>query len=371
MTKPVRGVLKFKNPKINKHGSLYEPGRPFGRLKWFEVLEHYYEMLQTRAEVSIRQLAVSARISFRSARKAKEMARLGYVWLIEQGHGRVGPGSRSGLSTMAHHAHMYNLYCRNPKLPSDGYIFFMFRKFGCLLSRTTITRWFQTIGPFKGTMRFTSKFPPQKYSERNNQLLEDYLAFMMEVEDHTRLVFADEKPMKEVDLTGQVRRDPFTGEIPHVTCNANARNRYNVLAAVTLKRDVPSVQALVLEVHGNAPLFANFVGHLLATRTLQRGDIFVVDNCSIHFMGDCQFMQQMLMEEAGVLMIPLAPYYAEFNPTELVFNTLVQRMKSTLARCGMFDPKLFKEEIILELRRFTHVDIARFFDHCGYKHIYL
>ena len=74
MKKPVRGVLTLKNPKLNEHGSLYEPGRPFGRLKWFEVLEHYYEMLQTRPEVSIRQLAVSARISFRSARKAKEMA---------------------------------------------------------------------------------------------------------------------------------------------------------------------------------------------------------------------------------------------------------------------------------------------------------
>ena len=170
-----------------------EPGRPFGRLKWFEVLEHYYEMLQTRDEVSIRELALSAKISFSSARKAKEMARVGYIMLIEQGHGRVGPGSRSGLSTMAHHAHMYNLYCRNPKLPADGYIFFMFRKFGCVLSRPTITRWFKTIGPFKGTMRLTSKFPPLKYTARNNQLLEDYLGFMMYVDDHTKIVFADEK----------------------------------------------------------------------------------------------------------------------------------------------------------------------------------
>ena len=75
------------------------------------------------------------------------------------------------------------------------------------------------------------------------------------------------------------------------------------------------------------------------------------------------------MEEAGVLMIPLPPYYAELNPTEYVFNTLTQRMKSTLVRCGMFDPTRFKEEIILELGRFTHLDIAKFFNHCGYKRI--
>ena len=75
---------------------------------------------------------------------------------------------------------------------------------------------------------------------------------MTGVDDHTRCVFADEKPLKEVDLTGQVRRDPFTGDIPHETCNANAQNRYNILAAVTLKPDIVPVQALVLEAYGNA-----------------------------------------------------------------------------------------------------------------------
>ena len=76
------------------------------------------------------------------------------------------------------------------------------------------------------------------------------------------------------------------------------------------------------------------------------------------------------MEEAGVLMIPLPPYYTELNPTEYVFNTLTERMKSTLARSdGMFDPALFKHEITCELKEFTHCDVAKFFYHCGYKRI--
>ena len=74
-------------------------------------------------------------------------------------------------------------------------------------------------------MRTTSTFPPLKYTSRNNKLLQDYLSFMTGVDDHKRCVFADEKPLKEVDLTGQVRRDPFTGDIPHETCNANVQNR--------------------------------------------------------------------------------------------------------------------------------------------------
>ena len=293
----------------------------------------------------------------------------GEIELVQQGHGLVGPGSRCGLTSMEHHAYIYNLYVRNPRLPCDGYIYYVFRDFGILLSRSTVSRWFKTIGPFKGTMRSTSKFPPAKYSLRNNQLLEDYLGFMMAVQDHTRIVFADEKPMKEIDLSGRVRRDPFTGEIPHETLNANCRNRYNILAAVTLKHDTAPVQALVLEENGTAALFANFVAHLLAVGTLVRGDIFVVDNCTIHFMGDCQFLQQSLMENAGVLMIPLPPYYAELNPTEFIFNTLVERMKATLARCGMGDPKKFKDEIIYELSLFTYDDVYKMFKNCGYKHI--
>ena len=164
-------VLPYENPVRNKYGALYEPGRPFGRLKWFQVLEHYYKLLQTQHRVSICQLARSARVSFKSARKAIEMADLGHIWLIEQGHGRVGPGSRSGLTSMQHHGYMYNLYCRNPRLPADGYIYLVYRKFGIVLSRQTITRWFKTIGPFKGTMRMTSKFPPSKYTEKTISFL--------------------------------------------------------------------------------------------------------------------------------------------------------------------------------------------------------
>ena len=53
MKTDAKSVLDFENPKMNDHGALYEPGRPFGRLKWFEVLEHYYAMLETHAEEAV------------------------------------------------------------------------------------------------------------------------------------------------------------------------------------------------------------------------------------------------------------------------------------------------------------------------------
>ena len=236
------------------------------------------------------------------------------VTLACRGTNLRGPGPLAGLIDMEHHAYMYSLYCNNPKLPCDGYIYHIFKEFSILVSRLIITRWFQKIGPFKGTMRATSVFPPGKYTPGNIELLEEFIEFCSVWGSHRDFVFSDEKLMKEVDLSGRARRDPITGEIPHEICNANARNRYNVLAAVTLKRHVAAVEALVLEDTGTACFFANFVAHFLETGTLARGDVFIVDNCTIHFIADCRYLQETLLSEAGVLMLPLPPYHAELNP---------------------------------------------------------
>ena len=58
----------------------------------------------------------------------------------------------------------------------------------------------------------------------------------MVLHDHAKLVLADKKPMKEVDNFGCVRWDPFYGEPPHHEMEANSKNRYSILATVTLKK---------------------------------------------------------------------------------------------------------------------------------------
>ena len=74
--------------------------------------------------------------------------------------------------------------------------------------------------------------------------------------------------------------------------------------------------------------FFEFVKMLLQKGTLQRGDIFVVDNCTIHTKGDNIAIQETLFRNYQILMIPLPPYHPDLNPTELVFNTLLQRLMS-------------------------------------------
>ena len=109
----------------------------------------------------------------------------------------------------------------------------------------------------------------------------------MTIDDHTRLVFADEKPMKEIGIFRHVRRNVFSGEVPKHKMNANSKNRYNILAAATIKSGVRrAVDWVVLQTCTDAPLFCQFVGILLDNGTLSSGDIFIVDNCSIRVQGD-------------------------------------------------------------------------------------
>ena len=130
----------------------------------------------------------------------------------------------------------YNLYLKQPDRPADSYIDKLYRRYSIRVSRSFISRWFRNISPFKGTMRKTSKFPPRKFSKRNNKLLIEFFKIKKYTPDHRKFVFADEKPMKEIDVYGEVHRDPITGEVPVQQCEANSKNRYNILSSVCLKK---------------------------------------------------------------------------------------------------------------------------------------
>ena len=66
-------------------------------------------------------------------------------------------------------------------------------------------------------------------------------------------------------------------------------------------------------------------------------------------------------------MIPLPPYHLELNPTELVFNTLVQRMRSKQTRSSSKSNTNFLENIENEMMDFTREDVQSFYKKCGYN----
>ena len=65
--------------------------------------------------------------------------------------------------------------------------------------------------------------------------------------------------------------------------NVNSKNRFSILAVVTLKKiNMRAVDYINLEDMTDSCLILQFVHILTNVGNLQRGDISIVDKCSIH-----------------------------------------------------------------------------------------
>ena len=329
----------------NNNGGLYSNGRNFDDVKWAEITTQYDALLvlSKNGKCTIAELAKEAKISRGAAHKAILLYKSGKLYPQKQERKKEAIGSRLGLEEV-HHSFLYSLFLQDPRRPRESYIQELQLSFGLFVSAAFITRWFYTIGNFKGTMRLTSLFPHAKQSDRVQYYRSQYEQFIRSVGDRRRLVFADEKPMKEIDIYGKVRRDPIDGTVAWIPCNPNAKNRYNILAAVGLKQPI-ACEALVLDCNADAYIFSKFVQHLISKGFLVAGDIFIVDNCSIQFQGENQHLQETLLTSYNILMLALPAYHPEYNPTEFVFNYLLQEMRRVSIRYRA----MTKDEFQLEL----------------------
>ena len=122
----------------------------------------------------------------------------------------------------------------------------------------------------------------------------------------------------------------------------------------------------MLEDCTNAAIFAEFVRNLINNGTLVRGDIFIVDNCTVHFQGDNEGLEEALWDIHGINMVFLPPYHPELNPTELVFHTLLERLKSEKARYMSLDAYDFMDAIVKCLNNIDCLDVINFYTECGY-----
>ena len=110
-------------------------------------------------------------------------------------------------------------------------------------------------------MRVTSRYPSGRDSWSTYNLLRSYLSFILKIQNNSRLVFVDEKPMKEIDIYRSVRRDIRNGDIPnHEMDSANSKNRYSILTAVNIKGGhVPPVKSVIIEKCTNLSVFLQFL----------------------------------------------------------------------------------------------------------------
>lgn len=185
--------------------------------------------------------------------------------------------------------------------------------------------------------------------------------------DPKRLKFGDEKLLKAQDLYNRkVRRNPITGEIPPVLTSPDFRNTYTITGFCGID---PSVLPLWFDIHefnNDATEFALSLENAINHGFLKAGDILVLDNAAYHTGGENSVLEDWLWSNYGIFLLFLPPRCPELNPIELVWLTLVQRLKTfplELIRSIGTDGVAFAAS--WTLCGITHGDVQRFYTHAG------
>ncbi len=109
-------------------------------------------------------------------------------------------------------------------------------------------------------------------------------------------------------------------------------------------------------IDGETMLF--FVEELLVP-TLNRGEIVLMDNASIHKLDEIEDA----LEAAGAGLLFLPPYSPDLNPIEHVWSKVKARLRALKARTG---PALL-DALVTAFATITPQDLQGWFQHCGYE----
>jgi len=101
-----------------------------------------------------------------------------------------------------------------------------------------------------------------------------------------------------------------------------------------------------------------FVEELLAP-TLKRGEVVVMDNCSIHKQDEIEELIE--VRGAGVVFLPT--YSPDLNPIELCWSKVKTRLRALKPRT----PDDLLQALVDAFATVTETDIRGWFAHCGYE----
>jgi uncharacterized membrane protein YuzA (DUF378 family) len=203
----------------------------------------------------------------------------------------------------------------------------------------------------------------------------------------------DEKSLKGAEIFNRkVRRDPITGEVPSIITDSDFRNTYTIIGLCGVDtgevpliitdsdfRNTYTIIGLCGVDTSTPPFFFNLnqftndseafsiaVEEAIIAGFLKSGDILVMDNAAIHVFGENDVLVDFLWENFGIHMLMLPTCSPELNPIELLWQILVQRLKSI-----NLDPSRYMQHRVAYqaaniMNGFTHFDLAKCYQHCGY-----
>jgi len=113
--------------------------------------------------------------------------------------------------------------------------------------------------------------------------------------------------------------------------------------------------------------FAIAVEEAIKAGFLKAGDVLVMDNAAIHVGGENNVLEDFLWDNFGIHVVMLPTCSPELNPIELLWNILVQHLRSiNLAATHAMQHRVAHQAFDI-MRSITHEEVARCYSHCNYN----
>ena len=208
--------------------------------------------------------------------------------------------------------------------------------------------------------------PYDKFKPSNESRAYEYLYMLSHLAPH-RIKFGDQKSLKGQELFLRlVRKNPSTGEVAPIMTTSDFRNTHSITGFCSIdERSVPVWYKIRKETN-DAVQFKRDIEEAIATGFLLSGDVVVLDNATIHTGGDNYILVEWLWEYFGIFVLFLPTRTPEWNPIELVWNTLVQRLKRVDLRQlrQQYGTDCAAHASVDILNEMTHEEIAKFYRSC-------
>jgi len=354
---------------FNAHDGAYENGKSYGHEKKIEVATSLIAAQNARgARPNISAIQKQCRVGWHFVRKVeKELLDYGRVLAPNEKprHCKYkGPGSKTldEFDTWI----ILQLYLAEPSRCLPSYVRWLKQLIGTEVSESTISRFFKEAFPYSATLRRPNLVPFDKFRPENCMKAIDYLNIIVQI-DPRRIKFGDEKSLKGKEVFNRkVRVNPMTGEIPPLYTTSDFRNTYSLTGFCSIDRRSTAVFCSIHDEINTATEFSVQVELAMSSGFFYPGDVMVLDNATIHSGGENSVLEDWLWDRFGVFVLFLPARSPEFNPIELVWNTLVARLKNVpldeLYAIGSDCSAIASQKIISEM---THSEVCSYYKKCN------
>ena len=317
---------------VNDNGGYYQRGKSYGMEVKLFVAAKYLDHKERRGGLRpvVTKVAAECRVERHFVVKIeRELMENERVLAPEEIYlaraNPVGPGSRS--MSEEDFFLLYMLYRQQPTRSLKSYAYWLFCCTGTIVSESTVSRWFNHAFPIRGRLCVPNLIPYDKFRPRNIEKAWEYLEHISKISPE-RLKYGDEKSLKGKAIFNKLaRRDVLTGLVPPTMTDPDLRNTYSIIGICSICRRSTPVRYRITDATVDADLFSMEIEAAIAMGFLRAGDVLVLDNAANHTGKGNTVLEDWLWEDHSVLVLFLPARAPEWNPIELMWNCLTQRLK--------------------------------------------